>query len=305
MFRIYAAFRKILAVSPNDITLGYVANDAIESFIIPGMRVRMERVSPEEAEEIQAQIEEWQDYANPRSRNGQVFNKIAAQVMTSFQRSFGASDYDAEDVSQKLAENLYKRKRHLVKKHFSQFMRKTPSDMVKFWPRFITLQAKTIWRTYLTERGRIQRELPSEEREDGDEDSLVERLEDPKVSLETILERDLIEEMTRFVVPKIRSNERMMALYRTFISKILQRAEKVTMARDVYPELIEEFGTKVSQWNRMWSDLRKIIADFFKKELNVTLPQSVKRKLNIASADFLTMETLRRRLAAWVLSGIA
>jgi len=91
-------------------------------------------------------------------------------------------------------------------------------------------------------------------------------------------------------------------MFDIFLTLALKRgADNVVMKRDVYPVITEKYGIKKTQQNNTMMQIRKLMRQFFEEEMGYRLTEKAKKKLKLSSADVITYEILRQRLAEWVL----
>ncbi len=292
--------------------LGPIVKQAIEGKYIPELEKRAQRAPEQKREAFDALIEEYRKYADPRSREYQIFDKQADIIMAEIARKYGLDHHTKDDIAQTLA---YK---FMTDRSFTKILdghspEKGIRALVTFLNRAVRLRAINYIRDDMRRNPMFWEKKTEDERTDYQEWDQEQAVRPSGEDAEGLLQNEkmAIREMERSMMKFMKSNLRQpnaIVVFETWLEAAKSKGpSNVTMNKvfDVAVKRMEDLGIRPPNKGRLyvvWNDVKKQMARFFEKELNVSLSPNMKRKLKIASSsEAVAVAAYRRAIAAWVL----
>lgn len=300
-FQFFASLRNILAIRQGQISLADVVIDAIENKILPEIQDKYEEEDDiGKKEEIEEQIEMWEDYAN-ESREGKIWNKEGAKVVSHISQKYDIPDREAEDIANEIAAEFYANDR--MRSIFDDFDIDTgPIGLLKLFKKTVANAARDILKKRQREQERdVSMQTPTEG-DEGDSGELGDFIEDAK---EGDLERKEIEEvredLARWMRKELKDDQKLLFNMWFELSEDKDPG-KIRWYNDIFPQWHEQTGKGKTMLDRHKKEIYQKIIEYFKNELNFDVGHRTLENLHLASA--VTKRFWRCKFAQWMLQPI-
>lgn len=276
-------------IQPEDIAIGEVVMDKINSDFIPELEDKLSKEDDErKREELQNLISIWGEYGDRRNPLSKVWNEIAAHEIANV--FWGVDDAVAEDAAQTIAMQAIQRN------WLDRFdMNKGPERMRAFWRKVIFNQARNQQEIYF-------RKNPKDSL---DEEGTPEPVQDYS-ELEKLINRETRIDLGRYVHQRAKQDVQR-DMYDMWQDLALEQgASKVDKKHDIFPILMDRYGVKSTRLKQHWKKVRELIVEYFKEELGIVIPTRVEKRLfrgseELSVADRIAVQRYRRLMAAWIL----
>lgn len=147
MLKIIACLRRMFAVDRAYEALGAVMTSAVSDIYIPELHRLAEKAkSQSERENIQALIEEYKPYADPRTPQGRDFAEVAARVIGNTAKRYTSGTVEVEDAVQKIAEDFAGALPRAVETLMKFDPKNGPVKLNHYWARTLNLHAEYVFR---------------------------------------------------------------------------------------------------------------------------------------------------------------
>lgn len=299
MRKFFAALRRFLAVDHIEQMFTAIAQEAIQSDILPELREMADRETSEEKRQaIQSNMAMFERYANPNGSEGRLFGQTGASVIYGIVKQFGLGHSDADDVAQDIAAYFYNPKIQRetnLRKFLSHNPNGTPIEFNRFFGHIVKRHA--LWRS--REIGKTLRPERQPRRDDEDQRDEMENVPAPTQEMgEREFYEHFYEEMREHIYANFNKpwEREMFDMWLKMIPE-----GRPNMKTDIYPTIEEKYGKKPSTQFTVWIEMQRAIAKFFEEQTGKRLPSAIKRKLHLSSADFVAYGEFRRRLSVWLL----
>jgi len=308
MRNFFASLRRMLAyVDLEKMNLGVIVHQFIKDEAIPHVQDLLKKASTDtERDRLTRLISEYQKYADSRTPESKIFGRTAANIVrTNAQRS-RMGDEQMEDLMQSLAVDFFKPLRsggNDLREALSRVdVTGGPLALNKWWMHIVDLRVKY----YVREIKRKMQEhtVEMKETDDGEEiDPMANIPAQSEVSESRVVE--VMSDLAEYIHSKLR-NPKFVEMFDVWYEVAQEKgADRVDMKHDVYPILRDKgYVGNDSSMTEQWIGIKRIILEFFQKELGSHMAPQVKRLLHLSSVEVLTSEAYRRQLAAWILGGV-
>ena len=322
-----AGLRRVLAYTDfNRLNIGSVVHQFIREDIIPRLQKKLEAAKTDnEKDMLERLIAEYEKYSDPRDPASTIYTKTAANLVRQLALRSGMGDEDMEDLTQQLAldfnttlpQQAEWRKLERGEEPsksipggntLADYMRGVdimggPLNVNKMWMR--NVKFRTQWRIQeLKSRHEERTRAPTgDEGEERDSWSLVEAPSQIDESYVT----QVIADLTDFIHRKFSSSPEKKDLFDVWFEAAQEKGfDKVDMKHDVYNTLKDKGygGSLTGSMPLWWNEIKRAIVQFFEKETEGAVSNQIRKMLKVSSAEVVAYSVFRRRLAAWMLSGI-
>lgn len=313
----FASLRRMLAyVDLERMNLGAVAQQFITDEILPRLekKLAVARTDNDKAR-IGALIEEYGKYANPRNPEGKIYSKTAANIVRTLAQRAKLGEDETEDLMQKLALDFFQPLRaggNDLRDVLTKFDEMGgPLALNRLWMHVVDLRT----RYHIREVIRLYKEKTYDlrENEEGEELDPISQVPAPSRVDEGYIQQ-VMKDLSEYIHSKVKNPKIVEIFDRWFELAQEKGADKVDMKHDVFMPMTEEgrlsiirkgvpTNTTYSTFNEQWIGVKRLIVQFFEKELGGEVVPKIKRVLHLSSAEILAYEEFRRRLAVWMLGG--
>ena len=322
----FASLRSMLAyVDLEKMNLGSIVHDLIQDEFIPRLRKRLRTVKTDnDKERIQSLISEYEKYSDPKTQESKIFGKMAANNVRNLSQRARLSDEEMEDLTQNLAVDFFlslEKQEVLRKKRQDEVVPKRqkgkpqgknlkevmlgfdemggPLALNNLWGHVTTL--RTQYRIREVQRLYKEKVFEMEKGEEGEERDPISQVPAPSMVDESYV-RQVMSDMISSIHKKVKDPE-MSGMFDLWLDVAQDKgANRVDMKNDVY-KVLEDKGYDASPrtMERWWLELKRMIVDFFDKELEGDVSFQVRKLLHVSSAEVVAYVEFRRRFAAWML----
>jgi len=305
MIRIMAFIRSVLALDKASRVLGEVAHDAIRKYMIPQVEQKIKAARTDsELERLTELLAQYQQYSDPRTQESKLFGEIAERVIQGAVRQYNLQPSEEDELAAQVATDFYmplvkgsKPLMHALSKHRVD---EGPVGLSKYFSYIVKLRAGHLLKKLRRRYDLAQFQYRSDEPGDVD---VIDR-QKATGPLPSELESDEIamrEGLEEYIKRNSRDNI-MRELYRMWMIAIAKRgAGTVNMDKYVYAPLLQKYDVSKSGLAERFIALKKLIDDYYNKELGVRLTDAFRKKIHISSMDAIAIDEFRHRFAAWML----
>lgn len=298
----FASLRRMFAYQRAIDSMGSIVHQAIKEHFIPKLELAIKAATLNgdamEVERLEKMLDMYETYSDPNTPESKVFGQSAAKVVRGLSRTHRMDEEGVDEIAQMVSVRFY------TGNALSAFISKidptikSPIDVNKIWMRYVDLWTRDQLRTLVIH----QKDVFKREEEMG-EDGIkpLDRLEAPKQVSESEL-RDYEKMMVDYVHKHAKDDvtRKMFDIWWEVAQE--KGADRVRMDNDVFPVLMDEgFQVGRSTLNSRHLELKRLLNNFFKSELDYKMSDAARSRLHISSVEVLTEETFRRKFAAWVL----
>lgn len=306
----FIGLRRIFAYQRALESMGAIAVQVINDHFIPTLKEAIDdaenRGDEREADRLGKLLELYQIYGNPSRPESRIFGKSAAQVIRNRALAWRMSEESIDELAQQISVDLFAKGVGI--RSLNRFpitgLRATPIEYNKYWMSVVDGQTKWYIRDFTRRNPDIFKKIDTIEDLDdgvGGRRDVFDTIEDKRT---TITQSDLedIEKGMIDYVKKHAKNDLSRALFDLWMEKTDSRGpDAVRMKRDVYPQLMDKFGVSESLLNMRHKELKHLIVDYFRNELDYKISDMAKKRLHVSSVDVVASEMFHRRFAAWIL----
>ena len=307
MFKFLAGLRRVLALNLGRMNLGIMAHKAIQEEFIPRLQKKLAAAKTDnEKDMLERLISEYEKYSDPKTSEGNIYNNTAASIVrTNAQRSSMGNE-DMEDLTQQLAIDFLQPLVSGGESLYTNMMRfkemEGPLALKSFWASIVDKRTK--FRIREIQRHHQEKTLDPLEGDEGEERDSWSQVQAPSQIDESYVTQ-VIKDLTDFIHRKF-SDPNKKALFDTWFEAAQEKGfDKVDMQHDVY-DTLKDSGVSYSVATMLgwWMEIKRAIVQFFEKETEGAVSNQIRKMLKVSSAEVVAYSVFRRRLAAWMLSGI-
>jgi hypothetical protein len=307
MSNLYAVLRKVIADLRSKEALGAVVVDAIQSVIIP----KVERMITQEHDVnrqsvLQELLEQYKQYGDDRNPLSKTWGNIGNNAVEyQAQAIWRAQPMEQEDAVSELIGNFYSNPAWV--RSFDAFdPLKGPAGLAGYWKMMIGRKSQDFFRDLKKEQSSIQQ---VEEDEEGNADPFA-RIPAPhsQPEIDTLNMAEQLEGLDDYVRSHAISEggkDRAPVMIELFdMWWDLTSREKDVGRRQIYQKYKERHPDSPISLSGLDDNMKRVdrlIARFFTEELHYKLPEWLRKKLRMGSVDVIAAETIRQRMARWVL----
>jgi hypothetical protein len=279
--------------------LGAVVQDAIQKIYLPYLEHEKVSARPEDVAKYDTLIHDYELASDGRSPEAKRWAETARNTFLGNARRQGEPREVAEEMAQDLAGEYY-----LKSKYWDTFKKFDPTQGVlrlrRWWGGAISYQAFS-----------REREIGRQESRGGggraDPESLMTGIPSGGESpADEIMSREMLADLQSYVRKSIR-DQLTLDVFEVWMSSATDKgADATSIEHDVAAPVMADYRSRGDSVSRTdvysaWTDVRKLIVQFFERELDMRFSEAQKRKLHLSSVDAITCQVFRCRLAAWVL----
>lgn len=298
---IYAGLRRMLADLRSRKALGAVAIDGIQNVIIPKIeRMIASERNPQQQEKLQSLLDQYETFSDPHSDKAGIWANIAADAIEYHGPSWGSEPIELEDVASRLIEYFYS----VSFRGFETFNPLLGVDNLKsFWKTIVGRRAVDYFRDMKHEQKEIQN--PRQD-DDGWADPMANVADPhaaPEVDMPTRL--DQLSGLVAYIRQKTESMGKrgkiMLGIFEIWWEEIQSGNSSLDSVRAAFAKKYPTLEINRSSCGLYLDAVKKLVAQYFEKELGFRLPAGLRKQLHMASADVLAVEFVRQRMARWIL----
>lgn len=304
----FASLRRMLAyIDLERLNIGVIVHQFIKEEIIPRLQAKLDAAKTDnEKDRYVKLIAEYEKYSDPKNPESKIYSRTAANVVRTLSQRFRMNDDEMEDLMQQLALEFFQPLR-AGGNDLTETLRRIreeegPLALNKLW--MAVVDRRTKYRIRQTQRHHQEKTFEMPENDEGETLNPIEQVPAPSVVDEDYVGQ-VMKDLPEYIHSKVR-NPKFSAMFDIWFEIAQEKgADKVDMKHDVYPILRDRgYIGNDSSMTEQWIGVKRLILDFFQKELGGQVAPKVKRMLHLSSAEVLTYETYRRSLAAWMLGGV-
>ena len=293
MFRIFAALRQMVAAEAAYEALGAVAQDAIQKIIIPSLRRDMASARPEDAVKYEALIQDFERASDGRSPESRQWADLARNIFLGFSVREHRPSGTVEEMAQDLAGEYYANSSYM--RTFDRF--DPVAGIVglrRFWSTALANQAASRMREIRRQEHRHQ-EMPDHDTTD---------MSIPAQPADGMMVEQALDSLNKYIERTAR-DPLVVEIFNRWISAMTDKGS-VTVEHDISTPLINDYrnsGASISRSSifSAYKTMVKLVIQFFEREMEMRVPDSIKRQLHASVEAVITYEVFRQRMAAWVL----
>lgn len=310
MREFFASLRRLLAyVDLERLNLGSVVHQMIREVLIPKLEKMAELAKTDvDRDRIDRLIAEYKKYSDTTKSESKIFSKSAATVVRQLAARGRIDESEMEDLMQQLAMDFFQPLKAggamlLDPDRFN--VMGGPLALNKLWMHVVDMRTRYRIRETHRKNPYLLKKEESTETDEGEmREDPVERVQAPSRVDESYI-RQVMKDLVGFMHSHLRSQEKIGVFDKWMEVAQEKGADRVDMKHDVYAALQDEGYTATpSTMAWWWLEIKKLIVQFFDKELEGEVSGQVRRMLRVSSIDILAYEQFRRQFAAWILGGI-
>jgi hypothetical protein len=314
----FASLRMMLAyVDLERMNLGTIAHQFIKAEIVPRLSHKLDAaVTDTEKARLAGLIAEYGKYADPRSPEGRVFSKKAADIVRTLAQRSRLGDEEMEDLMQDLALDFFKplseggqdlRGTMMKFLHEGEGEEQGPVKLLNYWARIVHWRTQYKMREY--QRHYREKTIEMQESDEGKARDPMEQIPAQSPIDESHIQ-DVMRDLTKYIHGHVKP--KLAEMFDLWFEAAKDKGPTgVDLKKDVYVVMKDRNpGMYPSEHSystfivEHWPQVKRAILSFFQAELGASGVAGVKRMLRLGTAEALTVVMYRRRLAAWMLGGV-
>lgn len=260
-------------------------------------------------EDYMDKAQNFKQFADKGSDKFQVWDKYAAKAIWKKLREYHKEN-DFQDSMQYIASRLLKE----IEKDKDIFKKRKidPLDpKIGPWDLVAAFSAFVSWKTHDYMRSEYYRNHinPDDDTGDGEgREKTMDRVPDEggSESIDRAVLRETYSDMVKYLSRQLHGDDVDMGIFKSWMDAVDKYGiGKVEFKNDVYKKLDkwgyvdDDIPYATAAWK--WKRIRKLVSEFFEKELGMRLTDRQKKKLKLATADVVAVEYMKRAVARWVL----
>jgi len=295
MFRFFASLRQMIAAEAAYEALGAVVQDAIQKIYLPYLEHEKVSARPEDSTKYEALIRDFERASDNRSPDVRQWADLSRNIFLGLAARGRQPKEAMEEIAQDLAGDFYSKPAY-------------NADLGKFDPATGVIGLRRFWSTVLGNKAESRardiwrRDRHTQQMPEYETEEMGVR---PSVADE-IMSREMLADLQSYVRKSIR-DQLTLDVFEVWMSSATDKgADATSIEHDVAAPVMADYRSRGDSVSRTdvysaWTDVRKLIVQFFERELDMRFSEAQKRKLHLSSVDAITCQVFRCRLAAWVL----
>lgn len=302
----FASVRYFLSyVELERMNIGTIVHRFINKEIIPELQRKRDSAKTEtEASHIDALIEEYRVYGDPRKPESKIYDRTAANNVRMLAGRSGLNDSDMEDLMQQLALDFFQPVTggtQVLMDVLRKFrIEEGPLKLNSLWVNTVSLRTQYHIREI---KRKVEQTLRLNENDDGEEVNPIDNLVAPS-EVDWNHAGEMMDDLYHYVAPKL-SRDVFKKMFDMWYEVVKEKGAGIELDRDLYKPLQSEWDIGRSTLFDMWKQkISPHIINFFRQELGDKFVPQIRRTLKLGSVDAITYCCYRQKMAMWVLGGM-